>query len=109
MSRRKILNYVEIGDVPVGRPEVHRFRTSVPVAAVSRWSDLAVVLRASDLGPQPIMPLDLPVKVRSWEIDGLPTSSYSTLVRGDPAGASSNVNVLERRAGQLAGRNMSVK
>src|SRR5271157_5643542 len=40
-------------------------------------------------------------------IDCLPTYSYSTLAWGDPASASSNVNVLERRASQLAGRNMS--
>src|SRR5208283_3461836 len=39
-------------------------------------------------------------------IDCLPTYSYSTLAWGDPASASSNVNVLERRASQLAGRNM---
>ena len=49
---------------------------------------------------------DLPVKVRSW---GLPIQSYSTLARGDPASASSNVNVLERRASQFAGRNPSAK
>jgi hypothetical protein len=33
----------------------------------------------------------------------------SKLIRGDLVGASSNVNVLERRASQLAGRNMSAK
>jgi len=40
-------------------------------------------------------------------IDCLPTLSYSTLAWGDPVSESSNVNVLERRASQLAGRNMS--
>ena len=42
-------------------------------------------------------------------IDCLPMQSYSTLARGDPASESSNGNVLERRASQLAGRNMSAK
>ena len=40
-------------------------------------------------------------------IDCLSTSSYSTLIEGDLVGASSNGNVLERRASQLAGRNNS--
>src|SRR5271157_4595726 len=40
-------------------------------------------------------------------IDCLPTWSYSTLAWGDPVSESSNVNVLLRRASQLAGRNMS--
>ena len=58
---------------------------------------------------QPIMPLDLPVKVRSWELTVYPRSYIRRRSRVTWVGVSSNVNVLERRASQLAGRNMSAK
>src|SRR5271157_3327226 len=61
----------------------------------------------SDRVPQPIMPLDLPVKVRSWELTVYPRSYIRRWPRVTWVGASSNVNVQERRASQLAGRNMS--
>ena len=86
----------------------------------SRWSSAAAVRPFSDLGTeirnkgsgvvlQPIMPLDLPVKVRSWELTVYPRSHIRRWFRVTWIRASSNVNVLERRASQLAGRNMSAK
>ena len=58
---------------------------------------------------QRIVPLDLPVKVRSWELTVYPRTHIRRGFRVTWVGASSNVNVLERRASQLAGRNRSAK
>ena len=62
---------------------------SFPPKAIGRLS-------GSDRVPQPIMPLDLPVKVRSWELTVYPRSHIRRLARGDPASESSNVNVLRK-------------
>src|SRR5262249_23921836 len=52
------------------------------------------------------MPLDLPVKVRPWELAVYPRSHLRRRFGVTRIGASSNVNVLQRRASQLAGRNV---
>ena len=58
---------------------------------------------------QPITPLDLPVKVRLWKLTVYPRSYIRRRLSVTWIGASSNGNVLDKRASQLAGRNMSAK
>ena len=78
---------------------------------------IEIVVDADDrlvegVGPQfsqLVMLWNLPVKVRSWELAVYPRSHIRRWFGVTRPATSSNVKVLERRASQLAGRNMRHK